>query len=432
MTQTFANSVAKSGAQDVHVETGVIANVNVRNLTVDWVSQYSGKQIPDLQVMTPYVHYNNGEGFTCVPEVGAICVLCIPSDGDPPFIMGFLTAPELEGADFSKFLEDKLVDPGVESEEDIDKQNTTSAGGSTAVSTNPSDASFRGGRPVLNPGDMYWQGRDENFVVLRRGGVLQLGSTQICQRAYIPLLNYIRDFCENYELNSAAGTLSWTVKRKESDPAGNAPSEFELIAREYAQDKKASIKVSIGSLDDATKPPGGDKSFIEVTIAPQQIDASSGEISGKPKYVLRLDKAGNTYVFQKATRTEDIDGDHKITIKGNRDATVKGNDDLSVTGNQTTKVTAKHELSAVASTENITGTKTISAAQLLLGSSAASEPGVLGLKLVAWLASHIHKVPALPNPDVSKAIPSLPPEPAGQALQILTNSVLSKTVKVNQ
>jgi hypothetical protein len=61
--------------------------------------------------------------------------------------------------------------PGVETAEDVPSNNTNQAGGTTQVKGNSPDASFRGGRPVLNPGDMYWQGRDENFVVLRRGGV---------------------------------------------------------------------------------------------------------------------------------------------------------------------------------------------------------------------------------------------------------------------
>lgn len=435
MPSTFDNAPSKSGEGDTRTETGIVANVNVRNLTVDWVSQYTGKQIPDVQVLTPYLHFNNGEGFTCVPEVGAICVLCWPSDEDPPFVLGFLSAPELEGADFSKFLEEKLTDPGVESEEDIPQGNTTASGGTTSQSTNPSDASFRAGRPILNPGDMLWQGRDENFVVLRRGGVLQLGSTNICQRAYIPILNFIRDFCENYELNTAAGSLAWTVKRQENDTSGNAPTEFELIAREYAQDKKASIKVLLGSLEEATKPPGGDKTFIEVTIAPQQIEADSGKVTGKDKYVIRLDKAGNLFVHQAGNRTEEIDGDHKVTIKGKQDVEVKGNQSVTVGGNQTTKITANHEISGVQSTEAWSGKKVIGAAQLFLGSQAASEPAVLGLKLVAWLISHTHMVPALPNPDPSKAIPTLPvsghptTKPLGDALQA---TALSKTVKVNQ
>lgn len=409
------------------IETGVIANVNVRNLTADWVSQYSGKQIPDLQIMTPYLHFNNGEGFTCIPEVGAICLMCIPSDGDPPFIMGFLSGPEMEGADVDKYLEEKLKDPGVETEEDVEGANTTSAGGSTVVSTNPSDASFRGGRPILNPGDMLWQGRDENFVVLKRGGVLQLGSTQICQRAYIPLLNFIRDFSENYELNTAGGTLSYTVQRQENSPSGDAPTEFTLNTREYAQDKKSSIKVSIGSLDEATKPPGGDKTFIEVVIAPQKIDPTDGTVSGKPKYVIRLDKAGNTYAMQGGDRIEEVTGDHSLKIKGAQTVEVTGAQTVKALSQDITLLTT-HMIKGVQSAETWTGPKTITAALLKLGSEAASEPAVLGLKLVAWLASHTHLVKALPDPAPGPPVlPTLPPVTADKV-----KDLISKTVLVNQ
>ena len=433
MVSTFSNSPMKSGSRGARIETGVVANVNVRSLTIDWVSQYNGRQITDVQIMTPYLHFNNGEGFTCVPEVGAICVLCWPTDDDPPFVMGFLSAPELEGADFSKFINEKLLEPGVESEEDMDKQNTISSGGSTAPSDNPSDVSFRAGRPILNPGDMFWQGRDENFVVLRRGGVLQLGSTNICQRAYIPILNYIRDFCENYELNTAAGSLSWTVKRQENDPSGNAPTEYELIAREYAQDKKASVKVLLGSLDDAAKPPGGDKTFVEVTIAPQQIDPTTGELSGKDKFVFRLDKAGNMFVHQAGDRTEVIDGDVDVTIKGNESRLINGNQDEEISGNQTVTLGKNHDLSGVQSTEDWSGNKVIGAAQVLLGSQSASEPAVLGLKLVQWLLQHTHAVAAAPNPAPGVTIPTLPvmgdPSTVPMGLK-LQNTALSKVVKL--
>lgn len=425
MPSHFANSPLNAGDATARIETGVVANVNVRSLTVDWVSQYSGKQIPDVQVMTPYLHYNNGEGFTCVPEVGAICALCWPTDEDPPFILGFLSGPELEGADFSKFIDEKLVEPGVESEEDIDAQNTISSGGSTAPVSNPSDASFRAGRPILNPGDMLWQGRDENFVVLRRGGVLQLGATNICQRAYIPILNYIRDFCENYELNTAAGSLSWTVKRQEGDTSGNAPTEYELIAREFAQDKKASIKVLLGSLDNTITPPGGDKTFIEVTIAPQQIDPSSGEMTGKDKFVVRLDKAGNMYVHQAGTRTEEIDGDMNVTIKGDETRSVQGDQETRVVGDQVVAITRNHDISGVGSTEDWSGNKVIGAKQLLLGGQAAAEPAVLGQKLVSWLLTHVHPhVCAAPGTTVT----GLPvPSPMGVQLQ---NAALSSKVKL--
>ena len=201
-------------AAGVRVETGTIADVNTKNMTVGWASQYGGSYQPAIQIMSPYLHYNNGEGFTCIPETGAIAAICFPSDeGGLPFVMGFLAAPEREGAQVAN-LQNAITDPGIETEEvPAPTANTTSAGGSTTTPTNPSDASYRAGRPILNPGDMFWQGRYENFVILRRGGVLQIGSTQVCQRMYIPIRNFIRDFCENYELTTAAGTLAWHIRR---------------------------------------------------------------------------------------------------------------------------------------------------------------------------------------------------------------------------
>lgn len=425
--------MATSGGDEAWIESGTVANVNVRNMTVDWVSQYSGKYIPDLQIMTPYLHYNNGEGFTCVPEVGAICVVCFPSDEDSPFVVGFLSAPEMIGAE-SGDLQEKIEEPGVESEEDLPEANTTQSGGSTSPSDNSSDASFRAGRPILNPGDMLWRGRDENFVALRRGGVLQLGATQICQRAYIPVLNFIRDFCENWEMNTAAGSLSWVTKRQESDPSGDAPTELGLIVREHAQDKKASVKILVGSLDDAEKPPGGDTSFIEVTIAPESIDGDSGEVSGTPMYVIRLDKAGNTYQMQAAKRTVEVKGDDQLTVNGNQTVDVKGNQEVTIGGNQKHTLTGTHELAGISSTETWNAAKVINATSLALGSDAAVEPAVLGLKLVQWLTTHFHAVPAMPAPAPGAVIPTLPVagHPSTKSFVDSAQTLVSKTVKVNQ
>jgi|WetSurSiteA1Bulk_404760.scaffolds.fasta_scaffold19683_2 hypothetical protein len=405
MPGTFRNSPTKASHEASWIETGVVTNVNTKNLTIDWVSQFTSKTIQDLPLMRPYFHYNNGEGFTCVPEVGALCAVCWPSDDDPPFVIGFLGAPELEGAEIPG-IENFVGDGGIETEEGTPKPVSTTSGGSTTPKQNPTDASYRGGLPILNPGDMLWQGRDGNFVALHRGGVLQLGSTQICQRAYIPVLNFIRDFCENWEMNSAAGTLSWTVQRKENDPSGNAPTEFELLAREYAQDKKASVKVLLGSLDKSEKPPNGDKTFIELTIAPQQIKAEDGTIEGEPVYVLRLDKAGNTYSMQAKTRTVLIKEDDKLTVEKNQEIEVKKDYKLTVGGKSETIITGEHTIKGdVTSKEEWAAMKSITAQILKLGDEAASEPAVLGLKLAVWLATHVH--PPFHPPVQANMIPSL-------------------------
>jgi hypothetical protein len=402
-------------------------------MTIDWASQYSGKHITDLQIMTPYLHYNNGEGFTCVPEVGAIAMVCFPSDEESPFVMGFVSAPEMEGAEVGD-LENEIKEPGVESEEDLPTGTTTQSGGSTSVDPGSSDVGFRAGRPVMNPGDMLWQGRDENWVALRRGGVLQLGSTNICQRAYIPVGNFIRDFCENWEVNTASGSISWTVAPSETDPSGDAPTELVLIAREHAQDKKASVKISIGSLDDAEKPPGGDKTFMEVVIAPEGIDPSNGDIVGTKSYVMRLDKSGNEFKMYAGSRTVRIAVDDTLEVGGDLTLKVGKNANTEITGNASTTIGGAHTLKGASSSETWAISKVISAASLKLGSSAASEPVVLGLKLITWLTNHVHMVPAVPAPDPNSVIPTLPVSghPSTQSFVTMAQSLLSKSVTVNQ
>jgi len=414
MAASFKNSAARTGNRTARFETGVVASVNVQNMTVDWTAQHSGKQMAGVQVMSPYLHYNNGEGFSCCPEVGAICVLCWPSDEESPFVMGFITAPEIVGA-VSGDVQQESQDPDVESPDDMPPAQTTNSGGTTTPKT--TDASYRAGRPVMNPGDIWIQGRDENFLILKRGGVLQIGSTNICQRAYVPISNFIRDFCENYELNTAAGSLSWLVHPVERDPGGNAPTEFTLLTREFAQDKSASIKVSVGSLDSEPTPPGGpdgDKTYIEIVIAPGAMDPSSGVVSGDPVYVLRLSKNGYSYSMQAGSRTIEVKQNDSLTVGGNQTIQVTKDRSVTVQGKVTETITGEHNITGSdSSTETWGKIKTITAALTKIGGPDASEPGVLGLQLLQWLATHTH-------------VPYSPPVQAGALQSILAKKVMLK------
>lgn len=400
----FANSPATRGLGITWCETGVVTNVNVRNLTIDWVSQYTSKHIQDIQIMAPYLHFSNGEGFTVVPEVGAICVLCFPSDDDTPFVMGFLSAPENVSATQVADLEKSAKQADVNSADDIPAAQVTASTGSTNKKN--SDASYRCKRPILNPGDMLWEGRDGNWVALRRGGVLQIGSTDICQRAYIPLKNYIRDFCENYELNTAAGQMEWIVHRKDKDPSGDAPTEFQILAREFAQDKNASIKVSLGGLHKVAKVPGGDKTFYNIVIQPEDIDPDSGKVTGKAKYELRIDKEGNTYTLQGGDCSTTIEGDQDVTIEGDQSIDVKGSRDLQVLGNTTEDYTGPREVKGTADAEEWTVAKSIKAKLLFLGDKAAVDPAVLGTALIKWLKDHKHPAPNKPAVNIA-ALPTI-------------------------
>lgn len=340
------------------LEEATVTGVNRKTWTVDVATRHSAKPVYDIQAMSPYHHYQNGEGIHHLPEVGAVCLLAWPSDHTPPVIIGYLGMPGVSGAE---------------------------AGGNTPAVTDaaPSNntVSYQSRRPDMNPGDIALTGRDENFLLLRRGGVLQLGATAMAQRIYIPVGNYIKDFAENYQMQTPAGEMRWSVKRQELDPAGKAAGHWELLLNEYAQDASATVRISHFQTQ------GRNKSAWDIQVAPQGINRRTGEVTGAV-YNLRISLDGD--------RTEFVGGDHTVTVSGNYS--------LDVEGNLTTAVGADYSLtartvSAVASGEAVLGGRTVRA-----GSSTAASPGVLGDMLVQWLA--IQQWPVNPNTNCAAPTPA--------------------------
>ncbi len=341
------------------MEEGVITDVNRKTWTVTVETRHTAKTVPDLQIMVPYHHYANGEGLHHLPEVGAVCLLGWPSDNTPPIVMGYLGMPSVE-----------LASDGQARPE------------STDDSASPTDVSLRSRRPDMNPGDIGMTTRDENFVICRRGGIVQIGATSIAQRIYIPVLNYIKDICENYSMQSFGGDVSWTVDRQESDPSGNAPATWTMHLREFAQDAKATVRVRYLPVQ---APGGGSKSAWEISVSPQGIDTDDGSVE-EEMYSLLVT----------------IDGDKTEVIGANRSVTVRGNDTVRVEGNQETTVTGDSKITAQGSLEHIAGsTAVLGGAIVKLGSKTAAHPGTLGDELVQWLATSIWPVAggaAAPSP----------------------------------
>src|SRR5258708_39925591 len=119
--------VSREGMIPAIIETARIIDVDVATYTVSIATQFSKKPQNDIGFATPYQHFNNGEGIYFMPEVGSLCWVCFPSDGNRPFVLAWKSASD-EGDERSK------------------KQD-------------------------LNPGDIYLGTRDENFLILRRGGI---------------------------------------------------------------------------------------------------------------------------------------------------------------------------------------------------------------------------------------------------------------------
>lgn len=266
----------QAGHVPARVVQGTIIGSNPRNWTVDFYSKYDRLRLLDIQVGSPYAHFNRGEGFFSVPEIGAICEVCLPSDSTPPFVFSFVMP--MENIDTA----------------DADAPEGTRA--RTTPGSNARDASFAGGRPLRKPGDQGIVGRDGNYIVLHRGGVLQLGAGPLCQRIYIPLINHLMDVSEQYTHHSMGGTIRWGIQEG-PDPT-ELPTEHMQVFRVYANDKFADIRVTTGKVHLPMREPTGDAGedsllqqmhigvdeddylVHETVIAPGGFDGANGDPSG--------------------------------------------------------------------------------------------------------------------------------------------------------
>jgi len=276
----------QEGAAPVRMYECTVVNVNYVNWTIDCRSVFDQKFFPDIQVASPYVHPARGEGIYAVPEVGSKCIVGIHSDGPPPFVLGFIMPAQ-----------------GKTTPDD----EKTNPGGTDAYT-------FAGGRIRAKPGDMILRGRDGNFVVLHRGGVLQIGATSVAQRIYIPLRNLITDISQNYEHHNTGGSINWGIASSALDD--NPETEWRQTFRVFANDESADVRIAMGKVRQPVPDPADDDKLnsmknalevgttdpvvMEVAVAPQGFDAAEGQPNASARSATKLrlyfDRGGNGFL----------------------------------------------------------------------------------------------------------------------------------------
>jgi hypothetical protein len=290
------SSMAESPkGQAVSIEKGRIVNVNIRDYTVDVRTEFTYKTITDLAFMVPYCHTAQGEGINFMPEVGSVCWFCVPSDNPTKgFVIGWGMPHEA--------------------------------------------GSYRSGRELLNPGDLHFSSRDGNFIYIRRGGIIQIGATPLCQTVYLPIRNIVQHFCENYEIHTPGGDLTWTVNRQDEDKGGHKGTVFTLAAHEYADDpvnKDPIALLKVGS--------HGDGNPTILTL--RTLDSGGGVVQTE----LKIDKTGEvTWQVQKQVKFQFLDGFNLLVGK---DAVLSAGQNFNIGATQDVGITgANISLSAGGST----------------------------------------------------------------------------------
>lgn len=321
MSQRFVAANTSSAGHDTPViaQCRVVA-VNAATWTVDVVSSFDRHYWNEVQVASPYMHYARGEGFFCIPEVGALCNVLLPSDDSPPFVHSFLAPP-----DFRRGL------PGSAAE---DKSN----------------AYYDGGKAPGVPGDMGIRGRDGNRVILYRGGALEVGSTELCQRMYLPINHHMLDVAQLYEQITAGGAVRWGLELVD-EPNDDTRTVKTSTYRIRAGDQTCDVRVSMGafdslgerddledvrsylsslSADTATNP-----TIYEVVLAPGGFTQDGTPVSDgtRKASVLRsfYDKAGN--VLLRTTGGIVVSAEKDIYLRSSSKVTVKARElDLQLSG----------------------------------------------------------------------------------------------------
>lgn len=318
---------------------GVVIDINLTLWTVDVASKFDQKQYFNIQIGSPYLHSNFGEGIYVMPDLGAKCHVCIPSDGPPPFVLDFIMPAE----------------------------TIPQAGPQDISSDSSSDSTFAGGRSRAKPGDIYIKGRDGNFVILHRGGVLQVGCSELAQRVYIPLQNLVTDISQNYRHYNTGGSINWFLASGESET--NPSTIHKETYRLLADDEKASIRVSIGPAKDfVAEPSNGANSDLnqlgigtgsnnpivfEVVLSPEQFGADKGSLekdtSKETKLRYFFDKKGGAFLRSEgsvllhvrkklrivAQDNIDISTNKSFTLTAKSTGRIDGGDSLDIRGKVT-------------------------------------------------------------------------------------------------
>ena len=228
-------------------ELGVIEYVDTTHYTCIVRTEYGLHQ--DVPI-TPVLLSPNGQGIWFLPEVGTRVLVGTIGKGtrnEYTFMIGAAYAVDQDPFDDDA---NAIKDDGTEE--------------------TPASPDFRNNRPVLQMGDIVLSSSDRNFVIMRKGGIIEVGATQMAKRFYIPLQNVIRDLSQIYEMQNSAGLFQMT--RKESDltwgkttleiPAiaadGEAstetveidkvPTELNLRVREFESDAVPSISIDLGAV----------------------------------------------------------------------------------------------------------------------------------------------------------------------------------------
>lgn len=269
-----------SGYGSTRIFRGKILSVDKVKHTV--TVQGENNELHEGIACMPKYMSGDGTGSFLTPEVNGIVWLCTPSSDATPFILGHAVVP-------------KQTEAGDDNED-------------------PND--YRMNRPVLNEGDEMVASRDSGYIIMRKGGMLEVAASQMARTFWIPVENLIQSFCENFVVDTPGGSLSMLIRDEdETWGADKSPMEFQLGIKEFANDEFDIFDLRVGRIA------AEDDTFIPIAGGLGQIVA---RLVINRHFIINIDKDGNFLRTLHGTDIENIEGSKFSTVQKTFQQIVKG------------------------------------------------------------------------------------------------------------
>jgi hypothetical protein len=309
-------TAAAEGPAEVGVYRAKVLSVNKVKYTCTVQGELDNQVIEDIPI-EPIAINTEGGGSYWMPETNGLVWMCNPSTESTPFIMSGATAPK-------QLDEDPNEDP----------------------------TDRRLNRPVIGEGDFVVAQNGTGKIILRKGGIVEIGASESALRRYIPLTNLIEEFSQNWRHNNAAGLMEMICRdQDETYGTERTPAEFKFNLREFCEDTFPMMDLRIGRIkdEDDQSIPSGDIGAVvarlsfdnratwwvdrDGNIAKRVMGASFESYHAGRKRVTQgsvRDVVNGTLdveVLSRKTRvnttdTLDVVRDRKVNIQGNLEETV--------------------------------------------------------------------------------------------------------------
>jgi hypothetical protein len=274
----------------------------------------------------------------------------------------------------------------------------------------PATKSYGHNEPESTYGDLSFGTAADNFIHIRRSGIIEVKASGLCQTMYIPTGAIIQEHFKQYRGYCPGGEISLATRSARTEEGGGAGAVlFQVNCRGSALDTDMGVRFRLGAVRDATEVP--DARLLEHhTPGPVYAEVAVG--LGESAYLFQVTPLGEA--------VERIDQSHIKQVKGT-EASLVGAVFKQVEGNVSMEVAGQIDLTCstdllaqITNSVRVMSPEIVLEGNVRLGGPDAIENAIKGAAFLTAYYTHSH----------NGAVP--PPIPPADIAQFLSTKVFVK------